>query len=211
MFKKRVTMLSSTALAATLLVTAPTASFGVEKTAESTDVTSAPVHAIEAPNTFLSCETVGTSAPASISLGSNLGPGISESIDPSTLKIINHSRETAGKQKLPTSVAAMRYMDSGEILTLDKRGRVIEKLASGADAPVAGISGIGVAQPAALLHPEVKRIIGACLGFGGAGGMGFEALVRYLTTPANAITFVIRRIGIAGAISCVGGVIRLYI
>ncbi|MGO2808692.1 hypothetical protein ACTXML_03725 [Glutamicibacter arilaitensis] len=41
--------------------------------------------------------------------------------------------------------------------------------------------------------------------------MGFEALVRYLSTPANAVKFVIRRIGIAGAFSCVGGIIGLYI
>ncbi|WP_420174397.1 hypothetical protein [Luteococcus sp. OSA5] len=57
---------------------------------------------------------------------------------------------------------------------------------------------------------EVKRIIKACLGVGVVSGMTFEQLVQWLATPQNAAKFVIRRIGLAAAIGCIGGVIFEY-
>lgn len=165
---------------------------------------------------FEECEKTGATA-VETTLGSELGNGASELLTDSARATINSSLVASGKSPLNEDTAALRYLDDGSIFEIGADGAAILQLSASTAGHFGGIA----SGPAlnngptfgtqAFLHPEVKRIVGACLGFGGAGGMGFEALVRYLGDPVNAAKFVIRRIGIAGAISCVGGVIWEYI
>lgn len=209
-------MLCSATLAGTILVAAPSGAFaaGAPVVAAEQNAVTLSTSPLDAPQQFEACAASGLEAPKAIKLGSNLGPGISERIDKATLQVLNTSMKAAEKKPLPSNVYAVRYLDSGRIVALNKKGAVVQEISAATSSNVAapGLEAGGKLFAAkAILHPEVKRIIGACLGFGGAGGMGFEALVRYLANPINAAKFVIRRIGIAGAISCIGGVIWLYI
>ncbi|MUK01341.1 hypothetical protein GM708_05020 [Vibrio cholerae] len=194
-------------LASTLTVM-PAASASPDATASATQVVRASTVSTpsQAPG-FDECEASGTTA-VETSLGSGLGAGASELLTASTRETINSSLLAAGRAPLNDATQAIRYLDDGSIYEVNARGAAVSQLSS---STLVTIKKDSTASTQALLHPEVKRIIGACLGFGGAGGMGFEALVRYLANPVNAVKFVIRRIGIAGAISCVGGVIWLYI
>ncbi|QPK83158.1 hypothetical protein G7Y29_10060 [Corynebacterium qintianiae] len=62
-----------------------------------------------------------------------------------------------------------------------------------------------------ILPDEVKRIIGACLGFSWESGPLAEAIFREVYDVRTAVKFVIRRIGLGAAIGCVGGIIWEYI
>lgn len=212
--QKTLTMACTAALAGTLMAAIPASSFAaapenaqVIGTAQKSSVESP----ADASAEFVACPTADLPVPKATDLGSNLGTGISEKLNAETLATVNASLVQAGKKPLPSNVVAMRYLNSGKIHALNAAGESVRTLGSSSTMTVRAGDRLNVAQPAGWLHPQVKKIIGACLGFGGAGGMGFEALVRYLSTPANAVKFVIRRIGIAGAISCVGGIIWLYI
>lgn len=58
---------------------------------------------------------------------------------------------------------------------------------------------------------EVKKVVAACLGLGVVGGTAWktigEDVIRQLTNWETATKFVIRRIGVAGALSCMGGIV----
>lgn len=136
---------------------------------------------LDAPKEFEACASSKVKTPKAISLGNNLGPGISEKIDKPTLKALNNSLKSAGQKQLPGNVYAMRYFDSVRIVALDKKGEVVKQISS-ANSSELNTDGQFMAARG-ILNPQVKRIIGACLGFGGAGGMSFEALVRYLSDP----------------------------
>ena len=203
-------MLCSATLAGTILVAAPSGAFAATTPVAAPEQSTVATlnTSLDSPQQFEECMASGIEAPKAITLGSNLGPGISERIDKATLKVLNDSMPAGEQKPLPSNVYAMRYFDSGRIVALNKKGSVIQEISG---ATVSNNAGPQLFAARGILHPEVKRIIGACLGFGATGGMSFEALVRYVSTPLKAVQFVIRRIGIVGAISCVGGVIWLYI
>ena len=162
---------------------------------------------------FENCSASGSASPAQkTSLGADLGDGISEIVTDELRAVVNQGLSSVGKAPLKPETAALRYLANGKILAVDSSGHELAEL-SGADTPnpeSATSSPSAIAQPESVWS-EVKRIIGACLGFGGAGVMGFEQLVRWLGNPRNAIKFVIRRLGLFGAISCIGGIIWEYI
>lgn len=148
------------------------------------------------------------------SLGSDLGEGISEVVTEELREVVNQGLSGVGKNLLPEETAALRYLVDGRTLAVDATGtQVAEISAADPNAPSGEFTindSSGSMRPADVLK-EVKRIVGACLGFGGTSGMTFEQLVRWLGNPANAAKFVIRRIGLVGAVSCIGGVIWSYI
>ncbi|MEJ4112936.1 hypothetical protein ACGE24_07640 [Corynebacterium kroppenstedtii] len=65
------------------------------------------------------------------------------------------------------------------------------------------------------VHDEIKAVVGACLGVGVVGGTTWKALgedvLVQLTTWRGAVKFVVRRIGLAAAVSCMGGIVWHYI
>ncbi|WP_018157529.1 hypothetical protein [Demetria terragena] len=142
------------------------------------------------------------------SLGKDLGPGISEAIDASTLSELKKRFSETGRGSLPQGTKALRYMDSGEIYAVDATGKKIARFA-GMTASVEDGSSLTAAR--GVIHPEVKRIIGACIGIGVTGGISAETIVQMFNTPAKAAKFVVRRLGVFGAVSCAGGIIWEYI
>ena len=155
------------------------------------------------------------------SLGDDLGDGISETVTEEVRAVVNKGLVGSGENPLPDEAAVLRYMSDGRILAIDSNGHQVTQVSGPSSNSVSNQSslpaGSGESSASGMnvspqgIFNEVKRIIGACLGFGGAGGMGFEQLVRWLGNPVNAAKFVIRRIGIVGAISCIGGIIWEYI
>lgn len=65
------------------------------------------------------------------------------------------------------------------------------------------------------VHEEIKRAVGACLGVGVQGGTTWAALgenvLVQLTSWRTAVQFVVRRIGLAAAVSCLGGIVWEYV
>lgn len=59
---------------------------------------------------------------------------------------------------------------------------------------------------------EIKRAVGACLGIDFYGAVGaWEAIESQINTWQNAAKFVLRRVGLIGAIACGGGVFAEYL
>lgn len=147
------------------------------------------------------------------SLGENLGPGVSEVLTDELRALTNQGLASIDHPPLPSDSAALRYFNNGQIVALNSHGSVIAEISRPDTNPWKSIrqAESQKAAPQNAIINEVKCIVGACLGFGGAGGMSFEQLVRWLANPVTAAKFVIRRIGIAGAVSCIGGIIWTYL
>lgn len=142
-------------------------------------------------------------------------PGAAESVHdaevltPSMVETINTGLASYGKATLPDSAQELQYEESGVISVLNDQNEVVAEL--GGTLPSTTTVGKDTMTANGILNPTVKRVIGACLGFGGAGAMSLEALVRYLATPKNAVKFVVRRLGVFGAVSCAGGIVWEFI
>lgn len=147
-------------------------------------------------------------------IGADLGSGISEELTAESHSEINRFFSQRGLNKIPSSAVALRYLDTGDVVALDETGTVLETY-EGISIAVSEVTDIedsaGKYMTRGVLHPEVKRIIGACLGIGGAGGVLMEDIVQQFNSPAKAAKFVVRRLGLFGAISCAGGVIWEYV
>lgn len=163
-------------------------------------------------NGFAACPKFTQNAQPS-TLGSHLGPGTSETLTDELRVVTNQGLTSIGRSPLPNDAAALRYLNNGRIVAVDSSGSVTMEISKPDLAPWAAKrqDQLMKTYPKNGIINEVKRIVGACLGFGGAGGMGFEQLVRWLSNPVTAAKFVIRRIGLVGAISCIGGIIWSYI
>lgn len=184
------------------------------------------VRAVEVPSlnvAFQPCQGVRNgSIPRVINVGESLGAGVTESLTPQMRLEIRRGLVGSGRPD-PRNLFAVRHLDSGEILLLDEQGRVISRL-GGHHADSSGAVGFGPVRrdrdrpgdpgpgnPGINYRKEVKRIVGACLGVGSVSGMTFEQLVRWLATPSTAVKFVVRRIGLAAAVGCIGGIIWEYL
>lgn len=157
------------------------------------------------------CTTEGSSPTQSSDLGANLGPGITEVIPKESIGTANKVLAKAGFGKIPEGAVALRHLDTGDVLAIDSQGNVLNNLGKlsanlAAGAPQHQAAGFG-----GWIHPEVKRIIGACIGIGVTGGISAETVVQMFNTPSKAAKFVVRRLGVFGAISCAGGIIWEYI
>lgn len=136
-----------------------------------------------------------------------------ESLTTTERKVLNDGLSVSGAEPVGANVTDLRYNVDGSVDALTADGEVDRVIISAIEPSNA----ISFASPQkgfvtqGLVHPEVKRIIGACLGFGSTGGLSFEALVQKYATPQNAVKFVVRRIGVFGAVSCAGSIVWMYI
>lgn len=165
---------------------------------------------------FDKCKTVeGVAKPTEIRLGSRVGAGATEALSPKLRTLLNDGLTSKSKDALSKRAVAIRYLDNGAVVALGRNGRVVQKVSDAYEglnsSPSASVKSQNIIQNRGLLNPTVKRVIGACLGFGGSGALSFEALVRYLATPQNAVKFVVRRLGVFGAVSCAGGIVWEFI
>ncbi len=58
---------------------------------------------------------------------------------------------------------------------------------------------------------EIKRVVGACLGVSLATTGFWASIEAELTSWDRAAKFLVRRLGVLGAVSCAGGIIWEYI
>ncbi|GAA2970133.1 hypothetical protein ACFO7V_18310 [Glutamicibacter bergerei] len=208
MIKKSIAGISVLSLAGLLLVATPSGALAAPNAHEGVSIPNPPaitlpVQGLESDH-FQDCPNVTTPPPIKSDLGDELGAGITEKMTSESLKALNDSRIKQGEKALSADVEALRYFESGKIVALDSSGNIIAEISS-ADSRTSKVSQVASASS------EAKRIIKACLGVGINGGLTFENIVQMFNTPAKAAKFVVRRIGIIGAISCVGGVIWEYI
>ncbi|MFW9239209.1 hypothetical protein [Corynebacterium striatum] len=145
------------------------------------------------------------------SLGEGTGPGKSEELSSDELKQANEGLAKAGRGTLPDSTVALRYYDDGTTGAIDKNGNVIQKLN---DTDNVSSDGAGAVTTYSV-HDEIKSVVGACLGVGAGGGTTWKALgedvLIQLTSWRTAVKFVIRRIGLMAAVSCMGGIVWHYV
>ena len=112
--------------------------------------------------------------------------------------------ETLGYEAIPESAAALQY-NGDNVDVLDENGDVIpvdiDQQASNAPTIQAQSAG-----------DEIKRVVGACLGIDFFGAVGaWEAIESQVNSWDKAAKFVLRRVGLIGAISCGGGVFAEYL
>lgn len=167
----------------------------------------APASATQMVGSNGSAQTAGSAAPAD-EITNEPRAEETERLDGNKRQTLNKDLERSGRAPVGSEVYSLKYLGDGSVQALDSSGKMTRELISPYEDLRTGTQGNMTAQ--GWMNPEVKRIIGACLGFGGAGGMSFEALVQKLATPKNAAKFVIRRLGVFGAVSCAGGIIWEY-
>lgn len=140
------------------------------------------------------------------SLGSELGPGISQEVNKAELATINEGLNKAGRSQVPEETVALRYLDTGETVAVDESGEALVYLDDAAEGPTMTTFSVG---------DEIKKVVGGCLGVGVVGGTTWKALgedvLVQLTRWDTAVKFVVRRVGLLGAVSCMGGIVWQYI
>lgn len=148
-----------------------------------------------------------------------------EALTAQQLTEINAALEAVGEKPVGASASKLKYFDDGRVLAIAGSGKTVTVLSTGnstvesVNAATRSASATPATEGSAaenmaarrVIPKEVKKIIGACLGFGSTGALSFEALVQKLATPANAAKFVVRRLGVFGAVSCAGGIIWKYL
>ncbi|GAA1353246.1 hypothetical protein [Falsarthrobacter nasiphocae] len=155
----------------------------------------------------------GDQRSAASRLGAHLGAGVSERITTEQAKVISDVFVSSGRAALPDGTVALRHLDSGDLVAVDALGTplatYLEATLSARDTALPETE--DDTQAEGIIHPEVKRIIGACLGIGVPGAISAETVIRWFNTPQKAAKFIVRRLGVFGAISCAGGIIWEYI
>lgn len=112
--------------------------------------------------------------------------------------------ETLGYEAIPESAAALQS-NGDNVDVLDENGDIIpvdiDQQASNVPTIQARSAG-----------DEIKRVVGACLGIDFFGAVGaWEAIESQVNSWDKAAKFVLRRVGLIGAISCGGGVFAEYL
>lgn len=124
-----------------------------------------------------------------------------EQLSPGDRASIN---ETLGYEAIPENAVALQY-NGDTVDVLDEEGSVIpvDVEQGQATSPTIGTRGAG---------DEIKRVVGACLGIDFFGAVGaWEAIESQVNSWDKAAKFVLRRVGLIGAISCGGGVFAEYL
>lgn len=151
---------------------------------------------------FQECATGDFPVPESTSDGDQYGPGISEKITDEVREIVNDGLTSTGRLALPEEAEALRYLDDGAILILDENEEILGEITRYQPRSLVRTKGI---------NQEAKDLIEACLGLGVFSGQAAEQAAQALTSPQNAVKFIVRRIGVGAAVGCAGGIIWHYL
>ena len=205
--RKKLTAMTAMAISATCAITLSSPAWADQTTEASRSEKAATTKNSQEDESqgFAECASFPNHKAVESEIGKDRGHGISEEVSNETLTKINAGLSEANKKPLPKDTKVLRYLENGDILALNQQGKELGKV----ERPKATVPGNQVEENG-IVHPEVKRIVNACLGTGTIAGMNFETFVRWIATPQNAVRFVIRRIGIVAAIACVGGIIWEY-
>lgn len=214
--KKSPVTLGVMALSGALIISTPATASSAESISDATVITDKTSEDLNNYESFTECPAADSSAPEVTDVGSRHGPGISELLTEETRRFVSEGRAEQGKSPLPENSHALRYLDSGAIYAVDETGAIVLELASAdplTDPGEFDVSGAGLMAASSWsgVKDEAKAIIEACLGVGIFGGISAETITRWVGTPAKAAKFVVRRLGVFGAVSCAGGIIWRYV
>lgn len=124
-----------------------------------------------------------------------------EQLSPGDRESIN---EALGNEAIPENAVALQY-NGDTVDVLDEEGSVIPVDLGQVAEDDDQIQTRGVGD-------EIKRTVGACLGIDFAAHVGaWEAIESQVNSWDKAAKFVLRRVGLIGAISCGGGVFAEYL
>lgn len=124
-----------------------------------------------------------------------------EQLSPADREAIN---DTLGNEAIPEEATALQF-NGDTVDVLDEDGAVIPIDQDQLTVNDGQLQTRGAGD-------EIKRVVGACLGIDFFGAVGaWEAIESQVNTWDKAAKFVLRRVGLIGAISCGGGVFAEYL
>lgn len=135
------------------------------------------------------------------------GPHIEE-LDQATISEFNKGLSAAGAELIEPGTTALEYQPDGSVIGHKSDGSTYQRHAAGSaptELPAQKVATAG------LIPQEIKDVVGACLGIS-AGATGLWAgIAEQVGSWDKAVKFVVRRVGVVAAVSCMGGIVWHYI
>lgn len=125
-----------------------------------------------------------------------------EQIDAEKLVLFNDQLAAAGNEQILTGTVALEYRTDGSVVGYLADGTTYEQSAAALENNPLLRAGI---------VDEIKRVVAACLGVSLTATGFWASIEAELTSWDRAAKFLVRRLGVLGAVSCAGGIIWEYI
>ncbi|OZD19484.1 hypothetical protein CH253_15800 [Rhodococcus sp. 06-156-3C] len=125
-----------------------------------------------------------------------------EQIDAERLVLFNDQLAAAGNEQILTGTVALEYRTDGSVVGYLADGTTYERSAAALENNPLLRAGI---------VEEIKRVVAACLGVSLTATGFWASIEAELTSWDRAAKFLVRRLGVLGAVSCAGGIIWEYI
>lgn len=125
-----------------------------------------------------------------------------EQIDAEKLVLFNDQLAAAGNEQILTGTVALEYRTDGSVVGYLADGTTYERSAAALENNPLLRAGI---------VDEIKRVVAACLGVSLTATGFWASIEAELTSWDRAAKFLVRRLGVLGAVSCAGGIIWEYI
>jgi len=109
---------------------------------------------------------------------------------------------SAGNKQIPTGTTALEYRTDGSVIGYMADGSTYQRSAATLE---------GNPMLRAGIVDEIKRTVAACLGVSLTATGFWASIEAELTIWDRAAKFLVRRLGVLGAVSCAGGIIWEYI
>lgn len=125
-----------------------------------------------------------------------------EQIDAEKLVLFNEQLAAVGNEQIPAGTVALEYRTDGSVVGYMENGTTYERSAAALE---------GNPMLRAGVVDEIKRVVAACLGVSLTATGFWASIEAELTSWDRAAKFLVRRLGVLGAVSCAGGIIWEYI
>lgn len=131
-----------------------------------------------------------------------------EELDQATLAEFNKSLSAAGAELIEPGTTALEYRPDGSVIGHKSDGSTYQRHV---DQGEPGELPAQEVTTAGLIPQEIKDVVGACLGISaGASGL-WAGIAEQVSSWDKAVKFVVRRVGVVAAVSCMGGIVWHYI
>lgn len=125
-----------------------------------------------------------------------------EQIDAEKLVLFNDRLAAVGNEQIPAGTVALEYRTDGSVVCYFADGTTYERSAAALE---------NNSMLRAGIVDEIKRVVAACLGVSLTATGFWASIEAELTSWDRAAKFLVRRLGVLGAVSCAGGIIWEYI